>query len=130
MYAKHALESGDSGAPAYRTENFNMRIEFECSGGFANLQLKYHINTDTLPQEQAVELLKLVEDSGFFDLQQSDIAPTASGGSPDMFSYRLSLSEGIRQTTLTFNDVTAPNSLHPLLGVLRKLAIEQKQKGI
>jgi emfourin len=107
-----------------------MRIDFECSGGLANLQLTYRADTNTLPQAQAEELLKFVESSGVFDLQQSDVTPASHGGPPDVFSYQLSLSEGNRRKTLTFNDVTVPASLHPFLSLLRKLAVEQKQKGI
>ncbi len=106
-----------------------MRIDFECSGGFANLQLTCHLNTDGLPQVQAEELLKLVESSGVFDLQQSDVTPAADGGPPDVFFYRLSLSEGGRQKTLSFNDVTAPASSRPLLALLQKLALDEKRKG-
>ena len=103
-----------------------MRIDFESSGGLANLQLNYHVDTDKLPQEQANELLTLVKSSGVFNLQQSDIKPKTTGGPPDVFSYRLSLSDGVRQKTLSFNDVTAPVSSQPLLAFLRKLALEQK----
>lgn len=106
-----------------------MRIEFESSGGFANLQLTYHVDTDTLPPAQAEELLNLVESSGVLKLQQSDIASPPAGGPPDVFFYQLSLSVGGRQKNLSFNDVTAPVTLHPLLALLRKLALEQKQKG-
>ena len=105
-----------------------MRIDFECSGGFANLQLTYHGDTDALPQAQAEELLQLVESSGVFDLQQGDVMPTTSGP-PDVFSYQLSLSGGVRQKTVSFNDVTAPAPLHPLLALLRKLALDQKREG-
>ena len=106
-----------------------MRIDFESSGGFANLQLAYHADTDTLPKEQAEDLSKLVQRSGVFDLQQSDLTAKAAGGTPDVVSYHLSLSDGAKQKTLSFNDVTAPPSLRPLVALLRKLALEQKRRG-
>jgi len=56
-----------------------MRIDFECSGGYANIRLAYHVDTDELPQEVANEILELVESSGIFDLQQSEVAPTSEG---------------------------------------------------
>jgi hypothetical protein len=105
-----------------------MRIDFECSGGFANLRLSYHADTDELPQELAEEILRLVESSGFFDIQPSEVDPT-SAGPPDVFSYRVSLSEGKRKKSLSFNDVTASAKLHPLLALLRKLALDQKRKS-
>jgi hypothetical protein len=104
-----------------------MLIDFESSGGYANLQLSYHANTDTLPPEIAAEISKLVASSGVFDISQEDVAPSPSGP-PDVLSYRLSLRDGARQTTLTLNDVTAPPSLHPLLALLRKLAVEERLK--
>lgn len=105
-----------------------MRIDFEFEGGYAGLQPQsYHADTDDLQKELAEELLKLVESSGVFDLQQ-EVAP-ASDRVPDVFSYRLSLSEGTRKKSLSFNDVSAPATLHPLLALLRKLALAQKRKG-
>jgi len=106
-----------------------MRIDFEFSGGYAGLQPRsYHVDTDDLQKELAEELLKLVESSGVFDLQQSEVAPT-SAGPPDVFFYRLSLYEGARKKSLSFNDVSAPSTLHPLLALLRKLALDQKRTG-
>lgn len=105
-----------------------MQIDFESSGGYANLRLTYRGNTDELPQELAEELLRLVENSSVFQLQQSEVAPK-SAGPPDVFFYRLSLHEGSRQISLSFNDFTAPVSLRPLLARLRQLAIEQRQQG-
>jgi hypothetical protein len=104
-----------------------MRIDYERSGGFANLQLSCNLNTDSMPQDQADELLKLVKSSKVFDIQQSDVTPVVGGGPPDVFSYRLSLSEGDRQKTLSFNDVTAPASIRPLLVVLQRIALEEKR---
>lgn len=108
-----------------------MQIDFTSSGGFANLELAYRADTETLPQEQAKELARLIESSGVFDLKQDDIPPNprAAAGPPDVIAYRLSLSEGARQSTLWFNDVTAPASIRPLLAYLRKLALEEKKRG-
>ncbi len=62
-----------------------MRIDLQGSGGFANLKLAYHADTDTLPPAQAEELLKLVESSRVFDLQQSDLTPALHGVRPMYF---------------------------------------------
>ena len=106
-----------------------MQIDFASSGGFANLQLNYQADTNTLPEEQAQELAELVESSGVFDLQQEDVNLNAAVGRTDVISYRLSLNDGDRQITLWLNDLTAPASLRPLLSYLRKLALHQKGKG-
>ena len=105
-----------------------MHIDFEYSGGFANLCLTYHADTERLPLEVKEEILRLVESSRIFELEQSEVAPT-SAGPPDVFSYRLSLSESGRRKFLSFNDVTAPASLQPLLRLLRKLALDQRRQG-
>lgn len=100
-----------------------MHIDFKCSGGFANLRLRYHADTDNLPKELSEELIMLVESSGIFNIQQNEIAQTGTGP-PDVFFYHLSISDGSRRLSLTFNDVTAPESIHPLLSRLRKLALQ------
>lgn len=103
-----------------------MRIDFERSGGFAGLRLTYRADADDLAPQLAEELAALVESSGFFDIQQSEVEP-APAGPPDVFLYRLSLSQGGREKTLSFNDVTAPATLRPLLERLQKLALEKKR---
>jgi hypothetical protein len=109
----------------------HMLIDFSSSGGFANLELAYRVDTNTLPEEQATELENLVESSGIFDLEQDDATPQpeAAAGPPDVIAYRLTVSDSTRQVTFWFNDVTAPASVRPLLAYLRKLALEQKRKG-
>ena len=105
-----------------------MRIDFECSGGFAGLRLTYRADTNDLTKEVAEELMELIESSGFFDLEESEVAPSLAGP-PDVFIYRLSLDEKGRRKSLSLNDVTAPPPMHRLLTLLRKLALEQRRKG-
>ena len=81
-----------------------------------------------MPDDQAKELMRLIESAGVFDLEQKERTTQAAAGPADVVSYRLSVSDGPRQKTLWFNDVTAPASVQPLLAHLRKLAIEQKKK--
>lgn len=53
-----------------------MQIEFASSGGFANLSLDYRVDTDTLPEEQAKEVVRLVESSGISILNKMIYPPT------------------------------------------------------
>jgi hypothetical protein len=106
-----------------------MQIDFATSGGVTNQELTYQADTNTLPEEVAKELTRLVESSGAFELEQHDINPSVTVGRADVISYRLSLSDGNRQTTLWMNDVTAPASVRPLLASLQELALDQKRAG-
>ncbi len=105
-----------------------MHIDFESSGGYANVRLAYRANTDELPPEVASNLLRLVESSRVFELQQSDVAPSKSGP-PDVLFYKLTLHEGNKKTSLSFNDVTAPKELRPLLSLLQDLAWDEARKN-
>jgi hypothetical protein len=101
-----------------------MKIDFFSSGGYANLQLDYHANTDELPGELAQELQDLVDSAAVFDFQP----PSDSRGFPDAISYQLSVSEGGRSKSVSVNDATA-GPLLPLLTRLRQLAVEQRRSG-
>jgi hypothetical protein len=105
-----------------------MQIYFESSGGYANIRTTYHGNTDELPEEVSNELIKLVESSRVLDLQDSEVAPSSSGP-PDVMYYKLTVQEGNKRASLYFNDVTAPDSLRPLLTRLQELAWEQARRG-
>lgn len=106
-----------------------MQIDFASSGGVNNVELVYQAETNTLPEREAKEIDRLVESSGVFELQQSDINPSVTVGRADVITYRLSLSDGDRQTTLWMNDVTAPIAVRPLLAFLQNLALERQDKG-
>jgi hypothetical protein len=104
-----------------------MQIDFECTGGFANLRLKFNLHTDELPQEQADEILALVDASGYFSIQSHDVAP-ATTGPPDVFHYKVSLTDGHRKKSLYCNDMSAPVELHPLLAKFRTLAMDLRRQ--
>lgn len=104
-----------------------MRIDFECSGGYANLRLTYHGDSSELPQESAEELLRLVEISRIFEIQPDELVSELEGP-PDVFFYRLILQEGDKEISLSLNDITAPASLHPLLSFLQELALKQRRE--
>lgn len=106
-----------------------MQIDFASSGGFANVELTYRDDTSTMPEAQAREVERMVESSGVFDLEQDDVNSNTTVGRADVISYRLTISDSQRQTTLWMNDMTAPASVRPLLAHLRRLALGQKRKG-
>ena len=104
-----------------------MRIDFQCSGGFANIKLNYLAETDDLPSELAQELLNLVTETDFFEAELKQ--PKGGFSPPDVFSYQIYVSKDGNQRKLSCTDVTAPKSIVPLLRKLRKLAMEELKKG-
>ena len=102
-----------------------MRIDFECSGGYASLELAYRVETTELPLELASELEEAVESSGLLDLDEQAIAPAPSAV-PDAISYRLVVKDGDRSRTAAVDDITAPEALQALLARLRRLALQQR----
>ena len=104
-----------------------MQIDFASSGGVANQELLYQADTNTLPEKEAKELLRLVESSEAFAMKQKDVNPNVTVGRADVITYRVSLSDGNRQTTLWLNDVTAPASIRPLLAYLQELARQHRK---
>jgi hypothetical protein len=105
-----------------------MQIDFECTGGFANLRLKFKLHTDELPQEQANEIKALVDASGYFSIQPRDVASAATGP-PDVFHYKVALTDGHRKKALSCTDMSAPVELHPLLAKFRTLAMDLQRQG-
>jgi hypothetical protein len=104
-----------------------MIIDFECSGGFANLRWRYRVNTDELGPEEAADLRQLVERTGIMGLKAAELAPK-SPGPPDVMQYRITISHMGTLQSLEINDITAPPALRPLLTRLQELAAEQKGK--
>lgn len=108
-------------SPFLREDAGTMRVEYECAGGQADLHLTCRADTDTLPPERGAELRRLVEASGVLGMHSGDLGP-AGGGPPEGLVYRLAVHGDGGQVVLSFNDVTAPPGLRPLLTFLQELA--------
>ena len=106
-------------------EGHDMRVDFECSGGFANLQLRYSADTSELDPAVANQLIQHVNASGLLLMSQKDIAEQPTP--PDVINYRIEIEQDGKKKSFSMNDVTAPIAARPLLGFLRKLALEARQ---
>ena len=106
--------------PASRPDSEGtMRIDFEQSGGFANITFGFHAEVDELSQEDTEELRDLVAASGIL---KGGLPEPKAGGSG--LSYLLRLSEGPRIASWTGTDTTMPEALAPLIDRLSELAVQ------
>jgi len=96
-----------------------MKITFERSGGFTGFRLTATIVTDTLPADEAAELIQLVEAAQFFDLPHK-LRP--EWGVPDEYEYVVTIAADARAHTVETTDTGAPETLRPLLHRLGVLA--------
>ncbi len=94
-----------------------MKLCFLQSGGFAGLVKGADFDTAALAPAQAKELESLV--------QQSAIAASGeflSNAARDLHQYEITIEEGDRKISVTFDDANIPKSAKPLLGFLKKQA--------
>jgi hypothetical protein len=102
-----------------------MHIEYKCSGGFGGLRLTYWGETDALPAAEAKMLLDLIEAANVFELDPKEVSQK-SRNIPDDFTCRLTLSTAEKKKSLSFNELSAPETLRRLSVHLRKLAIKKQ----
>jgi hypothetical protein len=95
------------------------KIKFNRSGGFVGQEIDLDLDLDTLPANEALNLIHLVQKSDFFKLPE-DMVATAT---PDEFIYTLTVESGSSQHSIHTSDTSVPDSLRPLLNVLSTLAM-------
>ncbi len=95
-----------------------MRIHFTRSGGFAGLQLSVSVASDTLPEQDVVELRRMIEQADFFVLP----AVLGDSAAADQFSYKVTVEQAARQHTVEVTEDAAPATLQPLLDWLTRAA--------
>jgi Emfourin len=90
------------------------KIIFECSGGILDCEVDLTLNLNTLPSNEAQNLLQLIRDSNFFNLPANLIRQPE----PENAQYAITVDVGIVNHTVRATENTAPPSLKPLLAEL------------
>ena len=96
-----------------------MRIFFERSGGFMGLNIHTAVDTQALPDTEAHSLEQMIHETQFFELPENLKDPTKGA---DQFNYILRVETPEQEHTIHTTDITAPDSLRPLLSRLTYLA--------
>lgn len=96
-----------------------MRIEFERTGGFANISTRATVNTDTLLPEDASALTELVDRIDFFNLPS--VMPSIPGGA-DRFQYTITVESEGQRHTVEVPESAATGDMAALVGQLTALA--------
>lgn len=101
-----------------------MHIKFEFSGGYGGLfaaqPLTLDLDAAALPQPDRDKLLTLIGEAKI--LKQVG----ASEAARDTYSYKLEIEDRGVTTVRTFDDLSAPGTVRPLLQFLQKLALQQR----
>jgi hypothetical protein len=92
-------------------------ITFKRSGGFVGKGMRFQLNLEELPKDDARALLRLIEQSGFFKLPENLIVKF----NPDEYQYTITVDAGVIYHTVRTNDSTMPASLRPLIDELSSL---------
>ncbi|NER24227.1 MAG: hypothetical protein F6J86_12900 [Symploca sp. SIO1B1] len=97
-----------------------MKITFRQSGGFAGLVRGCDLDTDSLNSNEAEQLETLV--------QQSKIMQTQSSSTPqanDLRSYQFLIEAPVGKYQVSFDDMSLPEDVRPLLKYLQNRAKPQ-----
>lgn len=94
-----------------------MNIQFERRGGFAGLRAGAALNTDSIPSDEADELLELINKADFFNLPEKFPVPKKGA---DYFQYRLTIETEGKKHTIEVSEPAVPVTLQPLLQFLLK----------
>ena len=92
-------------------------ITFKRSGGFVGKGLRRQLILDELSTHDANVLLRLIEQSEFFNIPENLIVKF----NPDEYQYTITVDAGVICHTVRTNDTTMPASLRPLVDELSSL---------
>lgn len=91
-----------------------MKIKFRQSGGYAGLRMGCEIDLGSLPPQEANRLTALVEHSGILQAT-SQRTPNAA----DLFTYEFTIETKDRNQQVSFDDMSLPEPIRPLLDYLQ-----------
>ena len=94
-------------------------ITFERSGGVVGNEVYLDLDLESLSEDTAQRLQKLIEKADFFNIP-SDLAMSST---TDEFQYRLTVDDGNAYHSVRTTDTTMPKSLLPLVRELTMLKV-------
>jgi hypothetical protein len=97
-----------------------MKLRYRQTGGYAGLVLGCDLDTDKLTAGEANELAGLLREAA---LNKIGVQKSATGR--DLANYEIRVKEEGRVTKVTFDDMTIPGNVQPLLNFLRGRAQAQ-----
>lgn len=92
-------------------------IFFKRSGGFVGQGMRFQVDLNLLPLDDARGLTRLLEQAEFFSLPENFIVKF----NPDEYQYTITVDTGWMVHTVRANDSTLPASLRPLVDQLSSL---------
>jgi len=96
-----------------------MKISYRRTGGFAGMVMSFDFDSDSLPPEEADELVNLFNAADFFQLPTKIPSDTAVA---DQFQYTITVETENQRHTVEIGDTAVPENLQPLLNKLRTLS--------
>jgi hypothetical protein len=94
-----------------------MKVRYRQTGGFAGLVLGCELDTEKLPRSEAEELMRLVQRAA---LDTVGIKKSSRGR--DLTNYEMIVQDNGRTTKASFDDMTVPANVQPLLDFLSSRA--------
>jgi hypothetical protein len=94
-----------------------MKVRFRQTGGFAGLSFGADLDTAIMPAAEAAELTTLVEKS-----RVRTLAAKGPEGARDLAGYEIEIEEAGSTIRVSFDDMSVPREIEPLLDFLRERA--------
>lgn len=94
-----------------------MKVRYRQSGGFAGLSLGADLDSEKLPPGEAKELARLVNRAA---LDKIGVKKSIRGR--DLTSYEIIVEDNGQTTKASFDDMTIPANVQPLLDFLNRRA--------
>ena len=92
-------------------------IIFKRSGGFIGQGMRFRLDLNQIPAEDARDIVRLIQQAEFFNLPENFIIKF----NPNEYQYTITIDLGIISHTVRANDTTMPASLRPLVDELSAL---------
>ena len=96
-------------------------IKFQRSGGMVGNEVYLDLDLNTLPDDEAQHLIRLISDADFFKIPDNLDAQATT----DEFQYVITIQAGKSSHTVHLTDATMPLNLIPLVKELTLLRVIQ-----